>query len=637
MCGIAGIFNYKMNRYPALDHDLYVMNKLQAHRGPDDDNIWTDKEKNIGFGHRRLSIIDLVSGKQPMIDEFNNVICFNGEIYNYIELKEQLSDSYKFKTSSDTEVILASYRKWGIECVNYLRGMFAFAIWDEKNKRLLCARDRFGIKPFYYSNINDNFYFSSEAKALLPFQNEITTDLEALKDYFVFQLCLGNKTLFSNIKQLLPAHILIIENNEIRIKKYWEVNYYLDWEHTENYFQNKVRELLEDSVKLHLRSDVPVGAYISGGIDSSLISSLAKKYNQQAEFKVFHGKFSVNKDYDESEYAQVLSNQQGFKLFELDIQSHDFKDNIRKVIYHLDYPVAGPGAFPQYMVSELAGKNLKVVLGGQGGDEVFGGYVRYLLAYFEQCIKGAIDNTLHTGNFIVTYESIIPNLQTLQGYKSLIKEFWSEGIFDERDKRYFRLVNRANTLKNEVRWDLFEPYSAFKEFKNIFWGENIEKESYFDSMTHFDFKTLLPALLQVEDRMSMAHGLESRVPILDHPLIEFMATVPSNVKFQNGELKHLIKTSFKDVIPEKIMRRKDKMGFPVPMDVWMKNDLFNFILNIFSDAKAAKRDYLNPDFDIHALITEDGKYSRKLWGFLCLELWQQEFHDKADYYKKLVI
>jgi len=288
------------------------------------------------------------------------------------------------------------------------------------------------------------------------------------------------------------------------------------------------------------------------------------------------------------------------------------------------------------MVSKVAGNKLKVVLGGQGGDEVFGGYTRYLLAYFEQCIVGAIDGTLHNGNYIVTYESIIPNLRTLQAYKPLVKEFWRDGLFESMDRRYFRLINRANDLRDEINWELMENYSAFDLFRAIFIAKNVEKESYFDSMTHFDFKTLLPALLQVEDRMSMAHGLESRVPILDHPLIEFAATVPSNVKFKDGRLKNLLKEAFKEVLPESIINRNDKMGFPVPLTEWMKSDLHGFIFDIFNSEKAKHREYLNPHFNIVSLLDREKKFSRKLWGLLSLELWQQEFHDKDHMFKDLL-
>ena len=270
-----------------------------------------------------------------------------------------------------------------------------------------------------------------------------------------------------------------------------------------------------------------------------------------------------------------------------------------------------------------------MVLGGQGGDEIFGGYVRYLISYFEQCIKGAIDGTMHNGNFVVTYESIIPNLATLRSYKPLLKEFWKEGLFESPDKRYFRLVNRANGLLNEINWELLEPYSAFKTFKEVFWGKNVQAESYFDSMTHFDFKTLLPALLQVEDRMSMAHGLESRVPLLDHPLVELAATIPSNIKFENGQLKHLLKTTFKKDLPKEINDRKDKMGFPVPLSEWMQGDLKEYIQDIFHSSNAKHREYLNPDFNISKLMENEGKFTRKVWGLMSLELWQQEFHDKS--------
>ncbi|HXH19459.1 MAG TPA: asparagine synthase (glutamine-hydrolyzing) [Chitinophagales bacterium] len=634
MCGIAGILNLKKLSFPELNHHLDVMNKIQSHRGPDDERTWIHERQFVGFAHRRLSIIDLSTGEQPMTDSKGNWLILNGEIYNFLELKEELKSFYSFKTTSDTEVVLAAYHRWGSECVTRLRGMFAFALWDETTQSLFCARDRFGIKPFYYTIQNGCFYFASEVKALLPFIKDVAVNSDALKDYFIFQFTLGEKTLFKDVRQLLPAHQLTVKNGAPEIKKYWEVHYTLDWDHTKRFFQKRLEELLHDSVTVHLRSDVPVGAYLSGGIDSSLIAIMGRKEKQNGLFKAFHGRFPQGKEYDESEYARDVAEKYDMELHITDITVHDFLDNIRKVIYHLDYPVAGPGSFPQYMVSKLAGKHLKVVLGGQGGDEVFGGYARYLLAYFEQCIKGAIEGTMHSGNFVVTYESIIPNLQTLREYKPLMQEFWMDGLFDERDKRYFKLVNRANMLQDEVNWDIFESYSAFEVFKEIFWGNNVEKESYFDSMTHFDFKTLLPALLQVEDRMSMAHGLESRVPILDHPLIEFIATAPANIKFEGGQLKHLLKTTFGNLIPETLLNRKDKMGFPVPLSEWYKKELKEFVLDIFHSQRARTRFYLSKNISFEKLLSGEGKYNRKLWGLLSLELWQQQFIDTQPHLKK---
>ncbi len=372
--------------------------------------------------------------------------------------------------ASDTEVIIKAYEKWGEECVNHLRGMFAFAIWDEINQKLFCARDRFGIKPFYYTQNREGFFFASEIKALLPFVDEIATDLNGLKDYLAFQFTLGEKTLFEGIKQLLPAHTLIVRNRSFSTRKYWEVQYDLDWHHTGTYFRDELRNRMMDSIRIHLRSDVPVGSYLSGGLDSSIVGSLARQIQTNHDYHAFHGKFLTGPEYDESHYARAVCKHCDMTLHEKDFTSDDFLNNIRKVIYHLDYPVAGPGSFPQYMTSQMASEHLKVVLGGQGGDEIFGGYVRYLISYFEQCIKGAIEGTMNSGNFVVTYESIIPNLASLRNYKPLMKEFWKEGLFEERDKRYFRLINRANGMLQEINWELLEPYSAFKTFQEIFWG-----------------------------------------------------------------------------------------------------------------------------------------------------------------------
>jgi asparagine synthase (glutamine-hydrolysing) len=613
------------------------MNRLLRHRGPDGDANWINPTGVLGLVHRRLSIIDLSpAGAQPMTDSMGNWIVFNGEIYNYIEVRRELGLE-NFSTDSDTEVILASYRKWGADCVNHLRGMFAFVIWNERDHTLFCARDRFGIKPFYYMIQDGTFYFASEVKALLPFTEQIETDLDGFKDYLTFQFCLAGKTLFKGIRELLPAHTLIIRNGELQTNKYWEVFFEPDYEHTAAYFEEHLRALLVDSVQFHLRSDVPVGAYVSGGLDSSAIASISADLQDPSAMMGFTGKFSVHgDDFDESRYARALAGTKGFQLCEQDISARDFMENIRKVIYHLDYPVAGPGSFPQFMVSRLAAQYRKVVVGGQGGDEIFGGYTRYLIAYFEQCIKGAIEGTSHNGNFVVTYESIIPNLVALRNYKPMLQEFWREGLFESMERRYFRLVNRAPSLDSEINWKALEPYSARETFEGIFHGGNVRKESYFDLMTHFDFKTLLPALLQVEDRMSMAHGLESRVPMLDHPIVELAATIPADIKFRDGQMKHIMREAVKPFLPEVIVNRQDKMGFPTPLSEWMAGEARDFVRNVFSSRKALDRELID---NRRVLAGMDGepRYGRKIWGLLCLEIWQQEFHDREPEYKGLLV
>lgn len=633
MCGIAGALNLSHAEIPNLTQRLGAMNHLLRHRGPDGEGAWQHPAKFAGFAHRRLSIIDLSTGDQPMTDPAGNWITYNGEIYNYIELREELGAA-NFHTTSDTEVILHAYRKWGADCVNHLRGMFAFAIWDESRQELFCARDRFGIKPFYFTTAGNTFYFASEVKALLPFMDRIETDLEGLKDYLAFQFCLAGKTLFKNVSELLPGHSLRIANGAIEIRRYWEVYYDLDFNHTPRYFEEKLRTLLPESVGLHLRADVPVGTYLSGGLDSSSVASLASQH-ANGDFAAFTGKFSLSEDYDESRYARELAEWRGFSLYEIDITAADFIENISQVIYHLDYPTAGPGSFPQYMVSQLAAKHRKVVLGGQGGDEIFGGYTRYLIAYFEQCVKAAIDGTINNGNFVVTYESIIPNLTALHNYKPLLQEFWREGLFEEMDKRYFRLINRAPLLQDEIHWNLLGDYSPFETFKSVFNGHNVGKESYFDRMTHFDFKTLLPALLQVEDRVSMAHGLESRVPFLDHPLVEFAATMPADVKFKDGTLKQVLKNAMRPLLPESILERKDKMGFPTPLTEWFKNEAREFVQDTFSSQRARERELID-NRKVAAGMEKEPKFGRKVWGLLCLELWQQRFHDQHNDFKSLM-
>ena len=425
------------------------MNDLIEHRGPDDAGTWMHPRGHVGFGHRRLAIIDPTpAGHQPMRDDAGRWITYNGEVYNYPELRLELGG--RFRTGCDTEVVMRAYERWGADSLDHLRGMFAYALWDEVEQELVCARDRFGIKPFYYAQVGDVLYFASEAKALLPFLPTIETDLQGLKDYLAFQFCLAGKTLFEGVSELLPGHRLRVRNGVAVPERYWEVYYDLDFDHTAKYFEERIEALLEESVRLHLRSDVPVAAYLSGGLDSSSVASLAAP-GASGRMKAFTGRFPEDSRYDESEYAKVVADQRGLDLRLVDIDSADFLGSIEQVIYHLDHPVAGPGSFPQYMVSQAAAREAKVILGGQGGDEIFGGYTRYLIAYFEQCIKAAIDGTMHSGNFVVTYESIIPNLVALRNYKPLLKEFWSDGLFEDLDARYFRLINRAPHLGRRGR------------------------------------------------------------------------------------------------------------------------------------------------------------------------------------------
>lgn len=631
MCGIFGYINNQ--GYCASEAVEIVRQGMQAisHRGPDGSGMWISNDGKVGLGHLRLSIIDIESGSQPMVSEGGRyIIIFNGEIYNYLELQQELGQR-EFKTNSDTEVILQAYEVWGEKCLSRLRGMFSFVIWDDLKKNLFLARDRFGIKPLYLVKTSRGIFFSSEIKAFLPFMDSRTLNKRGFSDYISFQFCIGEKTLIENVVQIPAAHYAILQSNyDLKTNCYWEVHYNIDYEHTERWFVERLKELIHDSMKIHLRADVEVGSYVSGGIDSSFLASYANNLSDQASMKIFNGRFCEGDGFDESSYARDLANQHNLSLHISSIDENDFIENIESVIWHLDQPTAGPGSFPQYMVSKEASKHVKVVLGGQGGDEIFGGYARYLIAYFEQCIKGAIDGTLHNGNYIVSYESIIPNLETLRQYKPMLKEFWSSGLFDERDERYWRLVNRSHTISDIISPGYLDSSYTYEEFKSIFWGKNVNKEAYFDSMTHFDFKTLLPALLHVEDRMSMAHGVESRLPFLDHPLVEFLATVPADIKFSNGELKRFLKLIAFDYLPASIRERKDKMGFPVPLNLWLSrrgSKVRDFIGDLLGSERARHRPYLAGKLEIDKILNSQSIYGRNLWALISLEIWHRQFID----------
>ena len=633
MCGICGAIDLKGRPVPDLERKLEVMSELIQHRGPDDEGAWIHEGGHVGLAHRRLSIIDLSSGQQPMSDETGRWITYNGEVYNYPELMKEIGEG-SFRTHCDTEVVLRAHERWGAEALDHLRGMFAYALWDEGSGELFCARDRFGIKPFYYAVVDDVFYFASEAKALLPMLPSIETDLEGLRDYLAFQFCLAGKTLFKGVRELAPGHFLRVGRNGVpEPKRYWEVFYDIDFGHDAAYYEEQIRALLDESVHLHLRSDVPVSAYLSGGVDSSAVAALAGR--EQGGLLAFTGKFSEDPRYDESAYARIAADQCGLDLHEIDIGVDDFLATIEDVAYHMDYPAAGPGSFPQYMVSRAAAEQVKVILGGQGGDEIFGGYTRYLIAYFEQCIRGAIEGTLHSGNFVVTYESIIPNLVSLRNYKPMLREFWKEGLFEDLDARYYRLINRAHHVENEVDVAALGDYHPFSTFSEIFHGANVGHEAYFDKMTHFDFKTLLPALLQVEDRVSMAHGLESRVPLLDHRLIELAATIPADIKFRDGEMKHIFKRAVAPIVPGQILERTDKMGFPVPLTEWLGDGAREFVTDVLSTDAALSRDMIDNRKVLEGLTGEEA-FGRKIWGLLSLELWQRAFHDREHEFTRML-
>lgn len=601
-----------------------------AHRGPDGEGTHHVPNQAL-FGHCRLAIIDLEHGAQPMVSPCGRyTLVYNGELYNYRELRQDLVEEGQIcRTESDTEVLLRSLICWGPDAIDHFNGMFAFVFHDRENNHWIAARDHFGIKPLYYASLGDDLLFASEIKALLEHPLvQASCDERALHQYLAFQFCLDDRTLFSGIRKIRPGHYLTGHGAEIgRDTCYWDTNYQVDHYHTDAYFNDQLRALLEDSMRLQLRSDVPLGGYLSGGLDSSLVCSLASR-RLNARLPMFHGRFAEDQQYDESEYAKALTEFSRGSYHEVVPTAEQFVDQLPQLIHALDEPLAGPGLFPQYAVSKLAREHVTVVLGGQGGDEIFGGYARYLVGYLEQALKGAILETQEEGQHLVTLESIVPNLALLKQYTPMLSNFWRQDLFGEMDARYFHLIDRSQGLHQLLHPDAlarFDRDALFADFQAIF--NHPDTQSYINKMTHFDQKTLLPALLQIEDRVSMAVSLESRVPLLDKRIVDLVTSMPPPLKFQGGQTKHILKKAITGLLPATILERKDKMGFPVPLKEWMQGGCVrDFVGDTLLATRSLQRGIFNPD-SLRAMLDQQGVGGRQLWGALSLELWYRHFID----------
>ena len=629
MCGLVCILSSERDLSPRKPVMQEMLDRIY-HRGPDGEGFHHVDLQGF-FGHRRLAIIDLDQGAQPMNSaDGRYTLVFNGEIYNYIEISQKLKQAgVLLKTNSDSEVLLHLLIQRGTNALNELNGMFAFVFHDRHENRWIAARDHFGIKPLYFAQAAGELVFASEIKSLLA-HPEIRAEQDqiGLKHYMAFQFCLGNRTLFSGINKVSPGHYLIGQGQNIEAEvAYWNPNYQIDYDHTESWFQESLCHLLQDSVRLQLRSDVPIGSYLSGGLDSSLISALAANYLEQP-LPMFHGRFLEGPEYDESLYAKILAQHVNGTFHDTVPSASDFTRDLPNLIYALDEPIAGPGVFPQYATSTMAANHVKVVLGGQGGDEIFGGYARYLIAYLEQALKGAITGSSAEGRHIVTLQSIVPNLSILKQYLPLMASFWQKGLFEDMDQRYFHLINRGGATKHLFHEDFNNTYdeaAVFSDFQLIFNEPNTS--SYINKMTNFDQKTLLPALLQIEDRVSMAVSIESRVPFLDRRIVDLMASLPPPMKFKGGKTKSILKNSMRKFLPKKIIDRKDKMGFPVPLNDWMKaGEVRDFVHDTLFSKSSLERGIYKKEA-LKQILGGQGVGARPLWGALSLELWHQKFID----------
>ena len=627
MCGLVGITRRggQVPELPVLAHMACALD----HRGPDDEGYLV--EPGVGLYHKRLSIIDPAGGRQPMtFGPFS--IVFNGEIYNFIELRSELrAQGHVFRTESDTEVVLKLYAERGLDFVHVLNGMFAILIHDRSSGRVVAVRDRLGVKPLYYRADDEGVDFASEIKSLLRHPGvRAELDREALADYLRFQHVLGERTLFAGIRKLLPGHLATVDlgTATLSVRRYWDMDFRIASSQPEEHYAEELRALLEDAVRIQMRSDVPVGAHLSGGLDSSVVTTLAMGHHPEG-LHAFHGAFAEGARFDERAYAREVAAACGAELHEVVPTARDFMEVMPRLAWHMDEPTAGPGIFPQYMVSKLAARHVKVVLGGQGGDEIFGGYARYLVAYLEQALKGAILETNEEGEHIVSLRSIVPQLPTLREYLPMLRQFWSEGTFESMDRRYFRLIDRMagdRTLLSRPLAAELDEEAAFARFAAIF--DHPDTKSYLNKMTHFDLVTGLPSLLQVEDRVSMAVSLESRVPLLDHRIVELVAAMPPAIKFKGGELKHIFRRAVEGMLPERVYARKDKMGFPVPLHLWAAGPLREFFRDLLLSPAARARGIFEGS-EVERLLDDENAYGRRLWGVLNLELWHRSFIDDA--------
>ena len=627
MCGLVAILNRDGREAQAAL--LEAMGERIAHRGPDDEGTHVDGP--VGLHHKRLAIIDLVTGHQPMTFQGVTTV-FNGEIYNYLELRDALKQrGHRFETTSDTEVLLRAYVEYGVDFVKRLNGMFAFVLLDTRLKRVVAARDHFGIKPLYFFRDENVLLYASEIKALLVHPAvRAQVCAEGLHDYVTFQFTLGATTLFKGISKLAPSHLHVIDlqSGELTVERFWEPDFSgpLNW--NEPQITEQFSALLDDSVRLQMRSDVPVGTYLSGGLDSSTVTMAAARHAGEP-LKTFTGAFQEGPEYDESRYAQLVANRAGARSFVIYPTEQDFVEHLPRLVYHMDEPAAGPGLFPQFMVARLAKQHVKVCLGGQGADEMFAGYARYAVAYLEQAIKSAILGSSEEGALAIPLEGMAPNLALLKQYVPMLKRFLQSGVFEPMARRYFRLVDRTEGMSELFSGDFrasLDAEAAFTRFAEIF--NRPATPSYFDRMTYFDMMTSLPALLQVEDRVSMAVSLESRVPLLDRRIVDLMATVPPAIKFKGGEVKHLFKRAVASLLPPEILAREDKMGFPVPLQHWARGKARSFFADTLLSRASQERGLLDTRV-VERLIDHDQAFGRALWGALQLELWHQQFIDRA--------
>ncbi|OFV94281.1 MAG: asparagine synthase (glutamine-hydrolyzing) [Acidobacteria bacterium RIFCSPLOWO2_12_FULL_54_10] len=617
MCGIVGIVS--LENKPVFLEELRWMSAAIAHRGPDEDGFYLGTDAGIGM--RRLSIIDLKSGRQPIANEDGTIhVVFNGEIYNYRQLRKQLEQKgHCFSTTTDTETIVHLYEEYGDCCVQEMRGMFAFAIWDERRHKLLLARDRLGIKPLYYTEVNGRLLFASELKAILQLPDvERKLNWNALNHLFTFLSTPAAESILEGIRKLQPGHILIASpGRPPRVQRYWDLHFEPDRSLTEEDCTERLRELLDESVGLHLASDVPVGAFLSGGIDSSAVVAAMSRMSSD-RVKTFSIGFN-EEDYDELQFARLVAKQFGTEHYELVLESNVL-EMLSDLAWHLDEPFGDASAIPTYMVSKLASQYVKVVLSGDGGDELFAGYDKYAVEARERNYKflpsvvrrvlGGVGNFLPDG---IRGRNFLRHM-SLTGAERYLD---ASTLFRRDDKRkLFQGVAFENLSS-------YDPSQAQVEYLTHDHGD------WLSALQSLDLKSYLPLdILTKVDRMSMAHSLEVRVPLLDHKLVEFVATIPPEMKMRNGTRKYVFKRAMTGLLPTEIIHRP-KQGFAIPLGRWFRGKLDNVVRELLLSEEARRRGLFRPTYIERLLeLQKRGRdLDLQLWTLISFEMWCKTFLD----------
>ena len=620
MCGIAGVWGREPpgERLAAWTADVRAMLAAIRHRGPDGEHVVANGAGILGAC--RLAVIDPQNGSQPMETADGRLaLALNGEVVNHVELREDLERrGVSFRTRCDTEVLLATLAAHGPDGLSRVNGMFAGALTDGVAGATLLFRDPCGIKPLSWLDEGDRVLFASEPKAILAAaRRRPPLSRAALLDYLAFQMPLCDQTFFEGIRRVPPGSMLHLQRGRPP-----RVTGLPAWSEVPEVPRDpadaaaSLRELLLDAVRIHLRSDVPLGAHLSGGVDSSLVAALAAR-QLGAPLHVFTGAFDVP-GFDEREHARAVAQEIGAIRHEVVMSPADLAESMPHAVRMMDEPMAGPGLLPQWHVSRLAAQHVKVVLGGQGGDELFSGYVRHLVLRLELALSESIRN-----GSTQTLRTLAPHLAALDGYGPLLRRHFGAGLFQPIPERYFALMHRGAGLDAVFSGDLLAQLRrdpSRERFLDAF-GRDADTVG---AAVRFDRRVFLPALLEVEDRASMAWSLESRVPLLDRRILAFVEACPDDVLFGDGELKSLLRRAAWTVLPAAAKARNDKMGFPVPLAAWALGPLRPFLRDLLCDPTARSRGLYDPA-GVERVLSGESVEARHLWALVNVELWHRAY------------